>query len=245
MTGGSTNSTAEYYDDFSERQLKVGVNERHKSIASKLKSRGIQTNEHILEIGCGIGTLTSLLFDLVPNGYITAADLSPKSIEIAKKLYKNKQNVEFVAGDATEYPFSGPFDRIVLPDVLEHIPFELHNKLFFHLSRLLKHNGSILIHIPNPYHSDWWRAQDLPMQIIDLSVHLPIVVENLKGTGLHITYLEIYGVWQNEGEYQFIELQKESKYSNFTQKTEQKSFWQLLNEKVRYELSKRKGTKDQ
>ena len=243
MNNQSKSSTANYYDKFSERQEAVGVNKRHISIANKITERKIQRASKVLEIGCGIGTLTSLLFDLVPDGKITAADLSPKSIEIAKNKYRTIKNVEFIAGDATEYPFNGPYDLIVLPDVLEHIPFELHHKLFVHLESLLNENGRILIHIPNPYHSDWWRAQDLPMQIIDLSVHLPIIINNLKNTGLHITYLEIYGVWQNEGEYQFIELQRESKYSTFTQKNEGKSFLQKLKEKLNFEIGKLKNNK--
>ena len=87
------------------------------------------------------------------------------------------------------------------------------NSMIFHssfpmcfLNNLLKEGGKVLIHIPNPYHSDWWRALDRPMQIIDLSVHLPIVIENLKNTGLHITFLEIYSVWSLNGPMWFIVL---------------------------------------
>lgn len=237
----SNERTVRYYDEFIERQEKVGVNERHQSIAKKSVSRGLKNDHEVLEIGCGIGTLTSLIIPVVTDGHITAVDIGTKNIEVAKERYQSTKNVTFIEADAVEYDFgTKTFDTIILPDVLEHIPFELHNKLFTRLNLLLNERGKVLIHIPNPYHSDWWRALGRPMQIIDLSVHLPIVIENLKNTGLHITYLEIYSVWQEEGEYEFIELQKESKYKDFTTIEETKSFVQKLKEKALYEINKRK-----
>lgn len=231
----------DYYNKFVARQEEFGVNERHKSIVQRCLSRGLKENHHVLEIGCGIGTLTSILIPNINSGKLTAIDISDESIHTAKKNLGHYSNLNLIDGNAVEYDFKGElFDFIVLPDVLEHIPFEFHHKLFQRLNELLKENGKVLIHIPNPYHSDWWRSQGRPMQIIDLSVHLPIVIENLKNTGLHITYMEIYSVWLNEGEYQFIELQKESKYRNFTDLIQKKSFSSKLKEKIKYEFSKRK-----
>jgi len=232
----------EYYNKFVARQEEFGVNERHKSIVKRSLERGLKSNHNVLEIGCGIGTLTSLLIPELSQGKLTAIDISDESIVTAKKKLGHYSNLTLIDGNAVEYDFKGElFDFIVLPDVLEHIPFEFHNALFNRLNNLLKEGGKVLIHIPNPYHSDWWRALDRPMQIIDLSVHLPIVIENLKNTGLHITFLEIYSVWLNEGEYQFIELQKESKYSNFTNITVNKSFASRVKEKIQFELAKRKS----
>lgn len=231
----------EYYNKFVARQEEFGVNERHKSIVKRSIERGLKPNYNVLEIGCGIGTLTSLLVSELSHGKLTAIDISDESIATAKRKLGHYSNLVLIDGNAVEYDFKGEkFDFIVLPDVLEHIPFEFHHALFSRLNELLKDDGKVLIHIPNPYHSDWWRGLDRPMQIIDLSVHLPIVIENLKKTGLHITFLEIYSVWLNEGEYQFIELQKESKYHNFTDIVRSKSFATRVKEKIQFELGKRK-----
>lgn len=227
-----------YYNEFSQRQEKIGVNERHHSILKKCVDRGITPNSKVLEIGCGIGTFTSLLLGIVDGKNITPIDISDKNIEIAKKTYKN---IPFITGDAVIYDFGEEkFDYIILPDVLEHIPFEEHHKLFKKISELLKDNGQIIIHIPNPYHSDYWRDLGRPMQYIDLSVHLPVIIENLRQTDLFISFLETYSVWLKEGEYQFIILEKESKFNDFKNIDTKSSFITKLKQKIRFEIEKRK-----
>lgn len=56
--------TIEFYNNYSQRQLAVGVNKRHYSIIKFLNEFGLQKNNSVLEIGCGIGTLTSLLLKI-------------------------------------------------------------------------------------------------------------------------------------------------------------------------------------
>ena len=74
----------EFYDDYVERQLRVGVNERHRSILRYLLRFGLQPHHRVLEIGCGVGTLTGLLADeLRDGGRLLGVDLSPRSIEAA------------------------------------------------------------------------------------------------------------------------------------------------------------------
>ena len=228
-----------YYNEFSKRQQKVGVNERHYSILNKCLKNGLSPSSEVLEIGCGIGTFTSLLIDVVKKGEITSIDISDKSIDIAKNTYTEK-NVDFISGNAVTYDFGNQkFDYIILPDVLEHIPFEEHHKLFQKISQLIKKDGKIIIHIPNPYHSDYWRALGRPMQYIDLSVHLPVIIDNLKQTGLFISFLEIYSVWLKEGEYQFIILEKESKFNEFSDIESKTSFIDKIKQKIKFEINKR------
>jgi 2-polyprenyl-3-methyl-5-hydroxy-6-metoxy-1,4-benzoquinol methylase len=144
-----------FYDQYTERQTRVGVNARHKSIFEKSVASGLKPNHKVLEIGCGIGTFTSLIIPYISKGSILSVDISPKSIEIAKASYSSS-NLKFVATDVTEHNFDEEvFDVITLPDVLEHIPIELHHKLFGKLSKLLSPNGFVLIHIPNPYYLQW------------------------------------------------------------------------------------------
>lgn len=79
----NTEKTKEYYNEYSTRQKKIGVNERHHSILKKLKKTGLKPSDSVLEIGCGIGTFTGLLSKYINKGNVLAVDLSPKSIEIA------------------------------------------------------------------------------------------------------------------------------------------------------------------
>ena len=49
---------SQFYDQFSERQIKIGVNERLIFLFKKLKKLGFTKNSKILELGCGVGAFT-------------------------------------------------------------------------------------------------------------------------------------------------------------------------------------------
>src|SRR5680860_615557 len=119
-----------YYDDYAARQTATGVNERHRSILKWAQQSGMHSDHRVLEIGCGVGTLTQLIAEAVsPHGFVTGMDLSPKSIEAAKERLAPFQNVRLMAVDVLEAEFEEYFDVIVLPDVIEHIPLERHSAL--------------------------------------------------------------------------------------------------------------------
>lgn len=205
-----------FYDKYSSRQQRVGVNKRHESIFSLLKEKGLKPHHRVLEIGCGIGTFTSLIIPYLKQGEILALDISDKSIDIANKTY-NSPNTSFVAADATTFDFEGKtFDVIVLPDVLEHIPIELHNDLFNKLQSVLKEKGVVFIHIPNPYFLEWCetnRPQDL--QIIDQPIKTNILIENTYNNNLFIEELKSYSIWVKDKDYQYIVLRKNN-YQDFS-----------------------------
>ncbi len=76
-----------FYDEYVGRQLAVGVNERHHAILRWLRRFGLCRGDRVLEIGCGVGTLTGLIASAIgPEGFLLAVDLSPKSIEAASHL---------------------------------------------------------------------------------------------------------------------------------------------------------------
>jgi trans-aconitate 2-methyltransferase len=147
-----------YYDRYVGRQVNAGINERHHLIRDFAVLHGLKDGMNVLEIGCGIGTLTGLLLKEVPQGRLTATDLSPASVEQARKLLRERPNLVLVAGDSTEKTPDGPFDMIILPDVLEHIPFERQPFLFKQIKRELATNGrvgdpltrSVLLRVASP-----------------------------------------------------------------------------------------------
>lgn len=200
-----------YYDSYTGRQKNVGVNARHKSILKKSIKAGLTPSSRVLEVGCGIGTFSSLLIDYVKKGSITSIDLSDESIKIAKDIYKNT-NIEFIATDATLHNYGNNlYDIIIMPDVIEHIPLEYHFELFKKLSKILKDSGSIFIHIPNPYYLQWCHDNrtDL-LQIIDQPIYTKTLIKNTAEHGLFIHKLETYSIWIQEGDYQAITLKKEN-----------------------------------
>jgi 2-polyprenyl-3-methyl-5-hydroxy-6-metoxy-1,4-benzoquinol methylase len=196
-------SIADFYDDYVDRQVAAGINERHQSILRFLARFGLLPHHRVLELGAGIGTLTGLLAErLTPNGSLVAIDLSPRSIVVAKERLARFTNVEFVVGDALEIELARQFDVVVLPDVIEHIPLELHPAVFRRVSEWLTDDGFAFVHYPNPHHLQWL-AEHRPhiLQVVDQPVHANVLLTNAYAAGLYLDYYERYSIWVREGDY--------------------------------------------
>lgn len=226
-----------YYDEYVNRQKKAGINKRHKKILEFLIQFGMEKNHRVLEVGCGIGTVSNLVGNyLKKGGHLTAMDISSKSIEEAKQLWKNQDNIEFVAENFAEADVHDTYDIIFFPDVLEHIPAELHAAIFAKCGAHLKDDGFILIHIPDPLYLDYVR-QNYPeqLQVIDQSLYLDHFNTALKSTDFYVCHLESYGIWHKPIEYQLIVLRKKA----FLKQFEAIGSKATLKEKVLYKLNKR------
>ena len=68
----------------------------------------------ILEIACGTGRVTKHLASSVRHNTITATDLNPDMINVAKEKVQDK-NIKWMAADAMELPFDdNSFDLVVI-----------------------------------------------------------------------------------------------------------------------------------
>ncbi|MFW6047131.1 MAG: class I SAM-dependent methyltransferase [Candidatus Woesearchaeota archaeon] len=237
MTQIKNNEVESYYDTYSNRQQKMGVNERHRAIMDLLKMAGLSKDDSVLEFGCGIGTQSSLLLKyLNKEGSLTAIDLSPKSVGIARNRLSKYSNASFIAPDFTTWNANEKFDAIVMADVLEHIPMEIHSKLFANINAHLKLNGFAGINIPNPHFQDFCKNKGMEMQIIDLSIHIEDLIKNLQGSGLYLHEFKKYSVWNKEGDYQFMVLRKKQYQTLFHTIHKPKSIFRKIREKVEYEI---------
>lgn len=210
-------SVENYYDEFSEKQVDIGINYRHHKIHEWLLQFGLKPHHNVLELGCGIGPQTELLASYLNKDVnITALDISPKSIETAQKRLHAFPHVNFMVGDVVDMSINGKFDVIVLPDVIEHIPLNQHARLFGKIKELLNEDGFVLIHIPNPYYLEWVhvnRKEDL--QIIDQPIYTQELCNNAYPHGLHIAHLQTYPIWVSGGDYQVIVLKPTLKHTHF------------------------------
>ncbi len=102
----------------------------------------------VLEVGCGTGNYTVLLKKHLKEARITAIDISPKMIEIAKNKLQD-ENVEFIVGDAESESFSGKQYDLITSNAC----FQWFSDLESALARykiLLNKGGSIIFSIFGP-----------------------------------------------------------------------------------------------
>lgn len=197
---------AKFYDSYTAYQLSKKINIRHRTIFSLLKKFGLRSNSSVLEIGCGIGTLTSLMANFLNDGKIVAVDISPQSIDIAKKIICKKfSNIEFIVSDMQNFSHENKFDFIVLPDVLEHIPIEKHHKLFYTLSQQSKENSRMLINIPSPLYQRWLiKNKPELLQIIDQPLDSNHIVNVAYDNNFYLISMSTYSLHVLEGDYQYF-----------------------------------------
>jgi ubiquinone/menaquinone biosynthesis C-methylase UbiE len=97
--------------------------------------------EKVLEIGCGAGAFTRLLASRARS--VTALDLSPEMIRLAKSRTADRENIEYVLGDFGQIslPAEG-FDCVVSIATLHHLPLA---QTLLKMRDALKPDGVLII----------------------------------------------------------------------------------------------------
>ena len=219
-----------FYNQFAEKQEKTGINSRHLSILEKAKQAGLASNHRVLEVGCGIGTVSHLLATQVPQGKVLAVDISPESIEKARVLWKKQGNLKFDVSDMSDFNLPGEtFDFFVFPDVLEHIPVAQHARLFENIQRHAHADSVVLIHIPAPRYLEWMIGnQPEKLQVIDQPLDTGVLVQTLGAAGFYLEKMETYALFFEEKDYQYFVFRAKKP----VQQSTEKSKWQVLKERI-------------
>lgn len=201
-------NSAEFYDNFIESQIKTGINDRIHGLYRRMCKIGLHTNSTVLEIGCGIGTLTYLLTRKIKKGRIEATDISPKSIEFIKKNLSAPNLFTYAGNILNLKPQFKAFDYILLFDVIEHIPIEDHAALFAKVSQWMYDDSYLLINIPNPAYILFDQKNNPSvLQETDQPVFINQLAAVLEKVNLDLVELETYSVWV-KNDYQFIIVKK-------------------------------------
>jgi ubiquinone/menaquinone biosynthesis C-methylase UbiE len=96
----------------------------------------------VLEIGCGFGAFTRLLAGRARH--VTAIDLSPQMIEVARERSKSYSNLEFMLGDFLQLQLPPEsYDSIVTIATLHHLP---HSQALRKMKSLLRPGGVLILH---------------------------------------------------------------------------------------------------
>lgn len=216
----TTDQVVEFYDAFADYQAQSGINDRHAQLLQWMKQFGLEPTHAVLEIGCGSGQLTQLISEYCRAGEVVGLDISPENIKRAAARLSAFKHARVSVSDVTQDVLQGSYDRIIIPDVLEHIPVTLHKTVFRAAAALLKPEGKLLIHIPHPRYLDYVREHSPEkLQIIDQSLSAAQLITDAEEAGFTLAYFESYALHYHPADYQILLFEPAQRAYQPTQKS--------------------------
>lgn len=134
-------SMEEFFDNLSESWDKNEKSSQDE-LRSFLSFLDIKNGEKVLDLGCGTGIITNLLFEK-SNEKVIGMDLSSKMIQKAKEKHTNNKSLSFINANFLEYNFDSKFDYIVIFNAYPH--FVDREKFKISILKALKTNGKLAI----------------------------------------------------------------------------------------------------
>lgn len=144
-TEGRTISWAWFYDIFTTVFFAGMV---QKMMKSTVKLANIQSDEKVLDVGCGTGTLAVLAKQTTKDAEINGIDASPEMIARAQQKAKQKQlDVNFQLGLVEDLQFPDDSIDVVMNSLMfHHLPsVDLKKKALQEMLRVLKPGGRVLV----------------------------------------------------------------------------------------------------
>ena len=100
---------------------------------------GLQGTERVLDLGCGDGTLTAQLAELLPEGEVVGIDASRGMIDAAGP--KARENLQFVLMDINDLDFRERFDLVISNATLHWV--KDHRRLLGNVGKALRPGGRL------------------------------------------------------------------------------------------------------
>ncbi len=112
----------------------------------------LKENASVLEIGAGMGAVTSVLCEKAKK--VTCVELSKQRATAIANRNKSRENLEIIVANLNDVQFSEKFDYITLIGVFEYAPIYTNSKKPFfdflkQIKQFLKPDGKILMAIEN------------------------------------------------------------------------------------------------
>lgn len=193
---GPSRDSREFYNAFAGEVLLEDfrrLNLRQNAVRD-LCREFVPRGARVLEVGCGVGINVKFLQTVASR--VVGIDIGDRNIEVARE-YAAAPNTEFKLLDvlhaAEDLTALGPFDVIVLPDVIEHVPLELHGRLFATIERALAVPGWVLVTYPSPEYQEYLKKREpKALQLVDETIELADI---LRHTSLRPCYFRYKHVW--------------------------------------------------
>ena len=97
------------------------LREQNAKIEDSLSNIRFDSNDVVLDLGCGTGFLFHHIAQKV--GFLVGIDVSSNALRAAKKRTKNMKNIVLVRADADNTPFPDQiFDKVFAVTVLQNMP---------------------------------------------------------------------------------------------------------------------------
>lgn len=127
---------AHEFDGKKYEQASAHQREWGERLIAELDLRG---DEHVLDLGCGDGTLTARIADLLPGGKVIGIDASGGMIDAA--LRKKRDNLDFLRMDIDDLNFAGQFDLVFSNATLHWV--RNHARLLANVRGSLREGGTL------------------------------------------------------------------------------------------------------
>ena len=107
----------------------------------------VSSDQRILELGCGWGSLTLYMARRFPRSAITAVSNSNSQREYIERqaVERGFKNVRVITADMNDFDIDSTFDRVVSVEMFEHM--RNYQRLLRRVSRWLKPDGLLFVHI--------------------------------------------------------------------------------------------------
>lgn len=152
----------------------------------------VRSGERVLDIGCGHGAVA---YDVAEKAgaYVVGVDLNANNIALAHQRHAHPR-IEYRVGDALESLPDGPFNVVILSNVLEHLS---DRPAFLRRVQEIAYPSRILVRVP-VFERDWRvpLKQELAVEWRLDSTHmteytLESFAEEIAQAGLSITHQEV------------------------------------------------------
>lgn len=100
---------------------------------------GLQGTERVLDLGCGDGTLTTVIAELLPQGEVIGIDASQGMIDAS--VAKTRDNLRFLLMDINELDFVKRFDVVISNATLHWV--KDHKRLLENVQRSFRDDGRL------------------------------------------------------------------------------------------------------
>ena len=198
-----SNTVREYYDEFLRSRMvnyRLYGNLRLDRAAERILPF-VGTDSKVLDIGCGIGIVTSKVAARASRGHVWGIDLGRKNIWYARQTVQNANLTFLEANVVTDFEairkqLPAKMDVVMMVDVIEHIPAEARPDLLVKIRALCSDDAVMLLTYPSPQYQEFLREHDPnEIQIIDNIVLLEELLKEARMAGFSLKHYSLENVW--------------------------------------------------